>query len=187
MKIHERHGEIIVFEDPDYTTPIYIRGHVTPEQAAEALAKHCAEECDPERDGPCEYHRPAELRYRWARWQPAKEGDAHDSEYTWHTRRNAAPGWAQVTRVETALGVREREEKRATEYWIRSFVARRFPGAQVVDAYGPPKSSQRHAHITFLWHGLKVRLRPFVPGRNATVEPARGYISRVAMWERWHR
>jgi hypothetical protein len=186
MKIHEHHGEIIGFDD-DYGLPVYIRGHVTPEGAAEALAELCAEECDPEMDGPCEYHRPAELRYRWARWRPVQEDDGHDSEYTWHTRRNAAPGWARVTEVETESQDREREEGRANAYWMRSFVARRWAGAQVVDVYGPPKSSQHHAHITFLWRGLKVRLRPFVPGPNARIEPARGHMSRVAMLERWHQ
>jgi hypothetical protein len=94
-----------------------------------------------------------------------------------------------VTKVDTVEQVREREEKRATEYWMRSFVARRFPGAQVVDVYGSPKSCQRHARITFVWRGLRVDFRPFVQGRNARLQPAlgHGYMDRVAMLERWSR
>jgi hypothetical protein len=188
MKIHERHGEIIGFDD-DYGLPVYIRGHVTPEEAAEALAELCAEECDPEMDGPCEYHRPAELRYRWARWRPVQEDDGHDSEYTWHTRRSPAPGWAKVTRVDTVAHAREREEKRALEYWMRSYVARRWAGAQVVHVCATTKKRRRDAWILFVWRGLRVDFRPFAQKPRATLTPAAesGYMSRVAMLERWHQ
>jgi hypothetical protein len=108
MKIDEKHGEIIGFCDADFSTPVYIRGHVTPEEAAEALAELCAEVCGLEKQDPCDDHRPGEMRHCWARWMPIQDSEIYDPGYIWRTQRSAAPGWAKVTKVDTVTQVEAR-------------------------------------------------------------------------------
>jgi hypothetical protein len=177
------HGEVIDL-DPQGEPHYYIRGHVSAEAAAEAIADWWEEQCEAPFPGI------GPIAHGWARWRPAQEGDIGIEDHhthVWQTRGTPAPGWARVTEVWDLGEWRRREEERAVEYAARQMVRRKWPRAQIVWVSGRTWARREDARVDFRLGGLDVKWWPWRRGKNMSIQPAPGdqWVSEVALLTRW--
>lgn len=185
MRVHEPRGALIdmgLQGDPCW----YVRGHVSLDEAREAVHEWWAEERDDDGTSP----ELGPLRHCWGRWRPVREGDYgldDDCTHVWVTRSTPAPGWARVTEVWDAAAWRCREETRAVEYAARALVQRRWPAAEIRRVNAWPWAERAQVTVQFRLAGLDVKWGPWRADRSVWISPVRRseWVSLVALRMRW--